>query len=733
MSYFGIGLAGKSLDAFQEAINVTSDNIANISTTGASRQQANLTQVDPITGSPFYSTHSMPGTFGDGVVVSSISRVHDDSYDTLFRGATSSQSFYTTQSQQLQATQSALGEPSNGINSAYTAFQTSIQTLANNPQGTPERTNVINAAQTLVSSLNNAGANIAAQEQNVITQAGTYVITINNTLDQIAALNAQIRASTAVGDNPNTYKDQRDTAIDKLSGLLPTQTSIQANGSTLVTVGGIALVNDTIAYHIAPPVVGTNPDGTPALKVGLTSDPNPTDPVPLPVTSGTLGGLLDLYNNKLLVYGRKLDSFASGLARETARLTNAAYDPQGVQGAALFQPRVTQLPISAGNIQVGITDPAAIPAANVTTLAGTLVQPANSANNTIDTTTSVANNTTLANPSNAAGFTGSLNIAIDNIAGGVTINYQVGGVVPAGTIDATTIDSFINGFNGQHVGITASFDATSQRIVFARDPTNVDLTHRAAQGNALSTAAFTITDSNVAGVGPPQPALGTVITGPGSGGILTILGANQISGVQQDSTNAYGATSAGGANALLSLFSASLGAPGIQTTTNGPAFAAGQTTLTSPLPAPPATTYPYDSINVGDVLTIGTPATGDQENVTVTAVNRATHTITFSAKNAHGANEAITSAQTATLQTYYAGIVSQLGLDGQTATTGASTQTTLSSNIDKARQSVDGINLDEETNNLVKYQSAYSAAARVLSTLDTMLGTALGLIGYTPG
>ena len=103
MSFFGLALVGKSLQAFQDAANVTSDNISNVNTPGASRQIVDLTEAPAIVGSPFLSTHQMPGTRGDGAIVSGILRIHQDSYDQLFRGASSSQNFYDVQQQQLNA------------------------------------------------------------------------------------------------------------------------------------------------------------------------------------------------------------------------------------------------------------------------------------------------------------------------------------------------------------------------------------------------------------------------------------------------------------------------------------------------------------------------------------------------------------------------------------------------------------------------------------------------------
>jgi flagellar hook-associated protein 1 FlgK len=779
MSFLGINIAGSALDTFQEAEDVTAQNIANVQTPGASRQLVNIGQLPPIDGSSVYPGGLNPGTQGTGVLVSSITRVHQDSYDALFRGASSSQNYYSAEQGVLTALQSSFGEPANGLNAAFSAFQTSIQTLANNPQGTAEQTGVLQAAQGVVTSLNTANTALLTSESQTQTQAGSLIATINKTIDQIASLNGQIRAATAVGDNPNTYEDQRDQLIDTLSTYVPTSTSIQADGSTLVTVNGLALVNDTVAYHLAAPIVGQNPDGTPALQVDFVTPPNPINPAAINITGGQLGGLLDTYNNKLLAYGDKLNDFANGLANETDRISLAGYDSTGQAGGQLFSPVVTQLPVSAGNIQVGIATPSEVPTNLATTAAGTLVQPLNAGNATVDTTAAINNNQTLANPPPLAGLTGTLTVTDDginqtydystvaasststaataigataigvaNIAGfavGQQIVVGTGtdqefttitGIGPGNTLQVTalanahaagegvggnagTIGGFINSLNAEHFGVTASYNSTSQSIVFSRDPTNIDLVHRAAVQavGGATTPTFMITDSN--------PAAAPAPLGTPAGSLLQALGANGINAVPQNSGNAFGSTSGSNVNALLSLFSASFGVPSLQTTSPTAIPVPGAVTISPPLAAQTA----FAQVNVGDVLTIdaGTPA---QENVTVTAVNRNAAgggTVSFVAKNAHLANFSITSAQNSTLQQSYANLVAQMGQDTATASTGTTTQSNLATSINQVRQSTDGINIDEETQNLVKFQNAYGAAAHVISILSSMLSDAINL------
>jgi flagellar hook-associated protein 1 FlgK len=707
MSFFGLNIIGSAVDAFQQAANTTSDNIANVNTPGASRQIVNLREAAPIVGSAGYASWTGPGTKGDGVIVDSITRIHQDSYDSLFRGASASQSYFDVKQQQLSAIQSSFGEPANGVNKAFTDLQTAISQLASNPGGTSERHGVIAASQAFVATLNRVGSAIQSAQATVLAQAGATVDQANALIDKIAALNGQIRASKAIGDNPNTYMDQRDQYVDQLSQLLSTQTAVQANGSALVTVGGRALVNDTQAYHLASPVVGTDASGNATLVIGLQGDPNPSNPAPVALGSGQLAGYADTYNKNLTPYGRKLDAFANAVATEINRVTQAGYDQNGNAGIALFQPVIASGAITASNIQVGITDAAQMAAALASTAAGSLTAGMNAANTTIDTASAMVGSATLAHPG-AAGppATGTLTVLVDGAP--QTFNYDFSNGGNAGSVDA-----FVSSFNAAQLGVSAKFDAVAQKIVFARDPNNTGPAHRALQGGNATTPDFTITDSNAAAGGSQ---------GTPTRSLLEMLGASALSGVKQDASNAFGAVDNGAANALLKMFAKNAGAPALQTTAgNLAATVPGAVTVTGGSP------QAFAQLDVGQVLTIDA-GTANQENVVVTALDRTTGTVTFTATKAHGIGFAIATAPAQTLAAYYGGLVGQLGTDTANAITGAGAQAKLAANIDKVRQGISGINLDEETQNLIRYQNSYQAAARTMNVLDTLLQTAIGLL-----
>jgi flagellar hook-associated protein 1 FlgK len=78
----------------------------------------------------------------------------------------------------------------------------------------------------------------------------------------------------------------------------------------------------------------------------------------------------------------------------------------------------------------------------------------------------------------------------------------------------------------------------------------------------------------------------------------------------------------------------------------------------------------------------------------------------------------------------YASLVYQVGND----TSVASTQSTaIGQNLlqlTNQQSSISGVNIDEETTNLIKFQTAYEAAARIVSTVQA-LGTVTLDMGST--
>lgn len=75
----------------------------------------------------------------------------------------------------------------------------------------------------------------------------------------------------------------------------------------------------------------------------------------------------------------------------------------------------------------------------------------------------------------------------------------------------------------------------------------------------------------------------------------------------------------------------------------------------------------------------------------------------------------------------YAGLISQIGIRTQSATYAAQVSSAIATNLEKERAGVSGVNLDEEAAQLLQYQQAYQASAKLIqiaqSVFDTLIQT----------
>ncbi|MBW5448478.1 flagellar hook-associated protein FlgK [Cohnella sp. CFH 77786] len=82
-----------------------------------------------------------------------------------------------------------------------------------------------------------------------------------------------------------------------------------------------------------------------------------------------------------------------------------------------------------------------------------------------------------------------------------------------------------------------------------------------------------------------------------------------------------------------------------------------------------------------------------------------------------------------TIDDYYRALIGQLGVQSEDAHRQVDNQDALLAQIDERRQSVSGVSLDEEMSDLIKFQHAYNAAARCMTTFDEMLDRIINSMG----
>jgi len=78
---------------------------------------------------------------------------------------------------------------------------------------------------------------------------------------------------------------------------------------------------------------------------------------------------------------------------------------------------------------------------------------------------------------------------------------------------------------------------------------------------------------------------------------------------------------------------------------------------------------------------------------------------------------------------YIKTIISTMGVDGQQAKAHLDNQSIMTRQINNRRQSISGVSIDEEMGNLVRYQHAYNAAAKMIQTYAELLDILVNRLG----
>jgi flagellar hook-associated protein 1 len=83
----------------------------------------------------------------------------------------------------------------------------------------------------------------------------------------------------------------------------------------------------------------------------------------------------------------------------------------------------------------------------------------------------------------------------------------------------------------------------------------------------------------------------------------------------------------------------------------------------------------------------------------------------------------------ATFDDYFANAVGNIALLGEQAEKALATENQRMKYLRDWRQSISGVNIDEELANMIRFQQGYNAAARFITTVNAMLDTLINRMG----
>ena len=209
--------------ASQQGLSVTGNNIANINTTGYTRQR--IDQVSLKTGANDMYRSMIDNHIGNGVLVRGISQIRDPFLDIRYRNITSDVGYTDTMLSGLQQIASILDEVGKGTDGKlgdgllYAQIRdivTSLQTLGSNP--TKDNDNLTRtSAEALVSLFHTYADKLNTLRENTDLKFQKDLSAVNEILTNIRNLNENIREGDLCGDPGLELRDERNRQIDALA------------------------------------------------------------------------------------------------------------------------------------------------------------------------------------------------------------------------------------------------------------------------------------------------------------------------------------------------------------------------------------------------------------------------------------------------------------------------------------------------------------------------------------
>jgi flagellar hook-associated protein 1 FlgK len=689
------------------ALKVTADNIANVNTPGYNRRIVELAT-------------QTAGSQTGGVTISDIQRVTNQFLTQATSSATSQSSYYSTQSSILDEFNSALGSPGDGssIMSQLDNVYSSLGSLSLDPTSLASQQAVIGNLQSTAQSISGLATSVQQLRQSADTQVGSTVDQINPLLKQIYQLNLEVEQAKASGDNASAALDQRDQAVSQLASLVDVQTAEQPDGRiTVSTNDGTRLVGDTYAQ------LTYNPAGSDTFGPVTIQQVQPADGSPLGtaqsfnehVASGQLGALLEVRDGDLADIGTQLGSLAQTLGNAFNAVSNAstlAPPPSTLSGRNTGLLSTDALNFT-GKTNIGITDSNGnlLHKVAVDFGAGTLSVDGGSAvafGNSVGAF-STALNAALGGNGTASFSNGTLTLSA---SGGNGIVVSDDGTAPSSRGGA--------GFS-QFFGLNDVFQSSANLItatgLSAGDTANfapggtIGLALKNSDGSIVKQATVPVTGTTI---GDMVGALNSAFSGYASftldsTGTLSMTPVAKYSGAALNVTG--DTTSRGGTGTSFSqLFGLGLG----QTLDIAQGFS---------LTATAANALPTAQAALSAATPLGARVVSAGDNSGALALqNLSSQNLSFAAAGGLRAS-------TTTAANYLSSMYQDVGTRQATADNNATSAQSKMTAVQAQMSSTDGVNLDEELSNMVTFQQAYNAGARLIQVVENLYDELLSVAG----
>lgn len=697
-TFGGLNTVVRGLYAQQVSLDTVGHNVSNANTVGYSRQNVNLATTRPQT---IYGANG-ENQVGTGVTIESITRARDTFIDKQMWKESASLGYGEKATDTLGRIEGVFHEPSDsGLQTTMDRFWSAWQSLATNAGDDGTRTAVRQRGVEMVDTIQHATRQLTDMIADTNSVIDIKVNNINQLSSEVYALNRQIVTIEAGGmDHANDLRDSRDALVDQMAKMTSINVTQDKYGNYTIQSAGVPLV-DGAGYQKLATATTRDADYGYEIKNIVVAGSSQA----LTFTNGELRGLLEMRdavstNNSydgIKGYLKKLDTISEFLLKDFNDVHKAGLGTDNSTGNNFFGDA------SANYNPAPPAAPYTLPANTMGWIAQLKVNPAlfNAANGLKLIAAKTSINNLSVQQSNTVSGAATVN---STYAGTTPLNYIVklgsaaSDISAAGVVNAVSVSLD----NGKTWTAGTSISPAMEQTVG---------TGGVATGDITYTGAATTAPNYMVKIGSATAGVVNTATVSFDGGTTWLA---TTAAIPATTPSTFQINSSSG---LLSIQIA-----------NHAGNAAGNIYTSTPATVPKTfqLTSPSGIVNI-QIATDNHNTLGDTYNFSVNQGN-ASGDNAVKLANSMKTNTTSTLGDS-TLDSFYNSIIGALGVQTQSAASLTANQKTLVTQITNWRESVSGVNMDEEMANMIRFQKGYAAAARVLTSMDEILDKLINSTG----
>ena len=325
-------IARSGIQAHQQGLATTAQNISNINTKGYSRQEVVLETNRPA-----------GGVIGSGVQVAQVRRSVDIFLEKQLTNGNEDLGFIATRARFLSQADGIVTETENsGLSNGVTGFFNALRDVATNPESPIQRTVLLAKAESLAQVFVTQAQAFTQIRLGANQEMNRHIETINGLAVRIASLNDGIFKAESSGREALVLRDQRGVAINDLAELVDIE-QVQLRDGIGINVGGQLLVGGNHANALTTIPDADNP---PFQDVAFVRSDGSAFAISHLIQGGKIGGLLSVRDTDIVAFQDRLDRLAAVFVNEFNQQHQVGFALDGTTNNLFFSALTPQAPLA---------------------------------------------------------------------------------------------------------------------------------------------------------------------------------------------------------------------------------------------------------------------------------------------------------------------------------------------------------------------------------------------------